>query len=344
LFRIAFGPRGNPLPLATDKPMAMDAVSYELRLFSLDSSRFFGDRVAEHMGISAAHHEERSFEDGEHKIRPLVSVHGCDVYVVASLFSDDRESVNDKLCRMLFFLAALRDAGAARLTAVVPYLAYARKDRRTKAHDPVTTRYVAQLFEAVGIDRVMVLDVHNLAAYQNAFRAPAEHLEAVSLFVDHFTPLVGSADVAVVSPDAGGVKRADRFRQALAEALGRQPSAVFLEKRRSEGVVSGSAVVGDVERRVALIVDDLISTGTTLARAAGACRERGATAVYAAATHGLFMSGAERVLAAPAFDRIVVTNSVLPSRLPPELVAERLTILDAAKLFADAILELHRTG
>ena len=130
------------------------------------------------LAIDPSPHEERECEDGEHKARPLISVRGKNVFVVQSLYGDDRQSGNDKLCRLLFSIDALKDAAAARVTAVVPYLAYARKDRKTKPRDPVTTRYVAALFEAVGIDTVMTLDVHNLAAFQNAFRCRPEHLEA----------------------------------------------------------------------------------------------------------------------------------------------------------------------
>ena len=223
-------------------------------------------------------HEEREFEDGEHKARPLVSVRDRDVYVLQSLHSDAQQSVNDKLVRLLLFLGALKDASAARVTAVVPYLAYARKDRKSKPRDPVSTRYVAQLFEAVGVDCIVTLDVHNLAAFQNAFRCRCENLEANPLFVAHFAGRLADADVVVVAPDAGGIKRAEDFRRRLAAALGRPVPMAFAEKHRSSGIVSGEALVGDVSGRVAIIVDDLISGGTTAARAAQACRARGAQA------------------------------------------------------------------
>ena len=220
-----------------------------------------------------------------------------DVFVIHSLYGEPAQSANDKLVRLLFFIGALKDAAAGRVTAVVPYLAYARKDRKTKARDPVTTRYVACLFEAVGTDCVVTLDVHNLAAFQNAFRCRTENLEANSLFVAHFAPLVRDAEVAVVSPDAGGIKRAEQFRNRLADALQRPVGAAFAEKYRSAGVVSGEALVGDVGGKVAIIIDDLISAGTTIARAAQACRDHGATRVLAAASHGLFAGAANAVLA-----------------------------------------------
>jgi len=315
----------------------------ELALFALNASRPFGERVAEALGIALAAHEEREFEDGEHKARPRESVRGRDAFVVQSLYGDGDQSVNDKLVRLLFFIGALKDASADRVTAVVPYLGYARKDRKTKTRDPVATRYVAQLFEAAGADRVVTIDVHNLAAFQNAFRCRTDHLEAAGLFVRHFETLLDD-ELCVVSPDAGGVKRADRFRTLLARATGREIAGAFMEKYRSRGVVSGEAFVGDVEGRAAIVIDDLISTGTTMLRAARACRERAATAVYAVATHGLFTGDAAATVADAAFDGIVVTDTVPPFRLPAQLVEQRLTVLDSARLFAEAIRRIHAGG
>ena len=316
----------------------------DLALFALEASRDFGARAAAALGLELSAHEERGFEDGEHKARPLVGVRDRDVYVVHSLYGDEVATGNDKLCRLLFFIGALKDAGASSVTAVVPYLCYARKDRKTKTRDPVTTRYVAQMFEAVGTDRVVTLDVHNVAAFQNAFRCRTEHLEAVGLFVDYFTPLAGEQDVVVVSPDAGGAKRAERFRRALSAATGREPAGAFMEKYRSRGVVTGEAVVGEVEGRAAVIIDDLISSGGTIRRAAQACLQQGATRVFAAATHGLFVGGAEEVVADPSLERVVVTDSVPPFRLDRERIGDKLVVLDAASLVGRAIGRMHAGG
>jgi ribose-phosphate pyrophosphokinase len=316
----------------------------ELSLFALDATRDFGEKVARRLGIALSPHEERGFEDGEHKARPLANVRGRDVFVVQSLYGDGAQSVNDKLCRLLFFIGALKDASAACVTAVVPYLGYARKDQKSKDRDPVTTRYVAGMFESVGTDRVVTMDVHNLAAYQNAFRCRTDHLQASGLFVRHFLPLLQEREVAVVSPDAGGIKRAERFRQRLAHALGRPVAAAFAEKHRSEGVVSGELIVGDVKDRCAIIVDDLIGSGTTIARAVRACRSLGATDIYAAATHGLFVGDAAQVLADDALAGIVVTDSVPPFRLGDTAARAKLAVLPSAGLFGDAILRIHNGG
>jgi ribose-phosphate pyrophosphokinase len=316
----------------------------EIAIFAPGPSREFGEKVSAHLGVSLSAHEEREFEDGEHKIRPLINVRGKNVFVIQSLYGDNRQSVNDKLCRLLFFLGALRDASAERVTAVVPYLCYARKDKKSKPRDPVTTRYVAGLFEAMGVDRVVTLDVHNLAAFQNAFRIRTEHLEAKRLFIEHFIPLARQEEIVVVSPDVGGVKRAEDFRQALGAALDRPIHGAFMEKYRSEGVVSGEAVIGDVSGKMAIIIDDLISSGTTLARAAENCRARGATKVYAAASHGVFSGKASQTLSNSALEKVVITDTIPPFRLDPELARTKLVVLDAARLFAEAIRRIHSGG
>jgi ribose-phosphate pyrophosphokinase len=314
-------------------------------LFALEASRGFGQEVADAIGVPLSAHEERTFEDGEHKSRPLVSVRGRDVYAIHSLYADERQSGNDKLVRLLFFVGALKDAGAARVTAVAPYLAYARKDRKTKPRDPVTTRYVAQMFEAVGADVVLTVDVHNVAAYQNAFRAcRSEHLEAQGLFAAHFAGVVGDRPVVVVSPDAGGIKRAEAFRQRLGHRLGRAVGAAFAEKYRSAGTVSGEAFVGDVAGVDAIIVDDLISGGTTIARTATACIQHGAARVYAAATHGLFAGSANVTLGASPCTQIVVTDTVPPLHVTDPALTAKLVPLSVVPLVAEAVKRLHEDG
>jgi len=191
-----------------------------MRIFALNGSEYLGHTVAGALGIALDPHEERDFEDGEHKARPLVSVRGEDVYVLHSLAGGGDASINDRLLKLLFFLATCRENGAARTTAVVPYLAYARKDRQTKARDPLTTRYVAQLFEAVGTDRIVALEVHNIAAFQNAFRCETVHLDARRLFVPIIKRLAAGLPITILSPDGGGVKRA----QLLKESLEAEPS------------------------------------------------------------------------------------------------------------------------
>jgi len=316
----------------------------ELRLFALNAAAELGNNVAQALGVPLSVHEERDFEDGEHKSRPLDTVAGDDVFVVQGLHGGPSESAHDKLCRLLFFVGALKDAGADKVTVVAPYLAYARKDRRTKPNDPVTTRYVAQLFEAVGTDVMVTLEVHNPAAFENSFRIRTVALTATPLFVDYAKSLTNKSLVkeplCVVSPDPGGAKRAELFRQTLEAAIGKPVGKAFADKHRSGGVVSGELFVGDVEGATALIVDDLISTGGTLLRAARAARQAGARQVIALVAHGLFTPGAAEVIADSAIDRFVVTDSVPPFRLAGTQ-REKVDTLKCAPLLAETILRLH---
>ena len=313
----------------------------DIALFACGASRWWGEQIGQRLGRQLNRLEEQEFDDGEHKSRPLDDPAGKHVYVVQSLYGDPRQTVHDKLCRLLFFLGACRDAGAATLTAVIPYLCYGRKDRRTKSCDPVTTKYVAQLLEAVGTDRIITLEAHNLAALENAFRIPVVHLETAAVFVEYLLPFLKGSPVVVVSPDIGGIKRSEQFRMALSERLGAPVTSAFMEKQRRDETVTGEGFFGEVGGRMAVIVDDLISSGTTLARAAQACHARGAQTVYAIATHGVFAAKATQILEEARFEKIVVTDTLEPFRLDPRFLHEKVTVLSAAGMFAQAIGRLQ---
>lgn len=164
------------------------------KLFALNSSHDFGTQVAKAVGIHLSKHEENDFDDGEHEAYSLENVRNQDVFVIQSLYADNERSINDKLCRLLFFIGALKDASARRVTAVLPYLCYARKDQKSEPRGPVTTRYLASMLEAVGADHVITIDVHDIPAYQNAFRIPSENLEARLLFADYLAPRLKSEE------------------------------------------------------------------------------------------------------------------------------------------------------
>lgn len=315
-----------------------------MRLFALKGTDRLGGAVAQALGAELDPHEERDFEDGEHKARPLVSVRGADVFILHSLAGEPGASANDKLVKLLLFIATCRENGAARVTAIAPYLAYARKDRQTKARDPVATRYVAQLFEVVGADCVVTLDVHNFVAFQNAFRCRTVHLDARRLLCPAILKLAGDLPAVIFSPDGGGVKRADLLRQSYEAETGREAGFGFMEKRRSRGVVSGDLFAGEVEGRAVFLVDDMISTGGTMLRAARACRERGARSVHALATHGLFGEGAEALFTGGAINSVVVTDSLSSAERMASGREDRLEIRSCAPLIAKAIRCLRGQG
>ncbi len=314
-------------------------------LFSLEPGSGFAAALAGELGVEIAAHEERRFPDDECKLRLLVEVGGAEACVVLGLHGGPLDSPHDKLWRLLAFVATLRDHGARRVTAVVPYLAYARKDRRTKPHDPIGLRYVAQLFEAVGTDALIVLEAHNVAAFENAFRIPALSLEAHGAFGSLAAEFAGGP-LAVASPDPGGVKRAQLWREALEAQLGRPVGFAMVDKRRSAGVMSTRGLVaGDVSGATVLLLDDLIGSGETMRQAALALRGAGAASVVACAGHGLFVGEAADVLADEAIARLLVTDSVPPFRLPSDApVRAKLGIVSCAPLFAQAIRRLHPPG
>lgn len=315
-----------------------------LLLLTLNSARELGQHVARHLGQALQSHEERDFEDGEHTIRPLTPVRGRHVYVIAGLHGDKGQSVNDRLCRLLFFVAALKDAGATRVNVVAPYLCYARKDRQTKPQDPVTSRYIGQLFEAVGGDCLITMEVHNLAAFQNAFRCNTIHLTPYTAFCKHLVNSLSDMPVAIVSPDIGGAKRVELFRQELEFLLRRPVSKCIADKQRSMGRISGDLFAGDVSGCTAVILDDLISTGTTMARVAAQCREHGARRVIAAATHGVGGVSALPSLLQPEIDEVLLSNTIPQVSEFTAALGNRLTVIDISDVIAQSLLDCFING
>ena len=314
-------------------------------LFALDASRAFGEAVSARLAIPLSAHEEREFEDGEHKARPLVSVRGRDVFVIHSLYGEPAQSANDKLVRLLFFIGALKDAAAGaghRRRALSRLRAQGSQDasratRSRRATSPACSRRSAPTAWS-----------RSTCTISRRSRMRSAAAPRTSRRIRCSSPIsrrcCATREVAVVSPDAGGIKRAEQFRNRLAAALRRPVGAAFAEKYRSAGVVSGEALVGDVDGKVAIIIDDLISAGTTIARAAQACREHGATRVLAAASHGLFAGAANAVLAASAVEQIVVTDSVPPLRVTDAGLRAKLVQVSTASLFAEAIRRIHGGG
>lgn len=314
-----------------------------MRLFALQGTHELGHAVGDAIGVEIDRCEEREFADGEHKSRPLVSVRNEDVFVLHSLHGSPTRSPADQLLRLLFFIGACRDNGAARVTAVVPYLAFMRKEQQTKARDPVNSRYVAELLEAVGMDMVVGLEVHNPAAFQNAFRCGNTHLDARHLFVAKVEELSSERPVVFLSPDSGGMRRTHALREAYCSD-GRDAGVAMMEKHRSEGKVTGDLFAGEVKGTDVFIVDDMISTGGTMLRAARACRSRGAGRIFAIATHGLFSEGSRELFEQPDIDKILVTDSVDQSGWSKEVAAGKLEVVSCARLLAGAIQRLHSGG
>jgi ribose-phosphate pyrophosphokinase len=246
----------------------------------------------------------------------------------------------ERLLRLLFLLCGLKDAGAVQRIAIVPYLAYARKERRTQLRDPVNTRYVAQLLEAAGIDRIVALDVHNPAALDNSFRVPVDHLTALPMMADHFARHLGPVPLTVVSPDVGGIKRAQIFREMLQRRTQQEVELAFIEKRRAQDVVTSGALVGDVANRHVVIIDDLCASGGTLIRASELCCRARPSGVHAAVTHAPLATGLAALLAVPTLTSVLITDSVgLPHTraVAPAASNGKLVTLPVGPLLGQAI-------
>ncbi len=319
-------------------------------LYSLDRESSLALALSRALEQPLAGHEERRFDDGERKWRPLTDPRGQDAYVLASLHGDLDDSPHDKVFGLLSMCATLRAHAAARVTAVIPYLAYARKDARTQPHDPLGTQLLARLLEAAGCDQVMVFEPHHAGACENAFRVPVMAIDAAPAFDAEVrvwsdggrAPTLVAGDVGqgrphpiplvVASPDPGGVKRVLRWREHLEDLLSRPVGFAMVDKRRGLGLVhSGHLVAGDVAGAMVLLRDDLIASGQTLAHAAVALRHAGASQVHALAAHGLFVGHADRVLADAPLDSITITDSVPALRMPASCAASaRLRTVGAA--------------
>jgi ribose-phosphate pyrophosphokinase len=310
-------------------------------IFAPSESRALGLAASARSGLAVAALEEREYNGGEFKLRPLQPVRDRTVFLVQSLAETQKAPIALRLVRLLFLIHGLRDAGASRVIAVIPYLAYARKDRRTKSRDPVYTRYVAQQLEAAGADRVIALDVHNASSIDNAFRIPVDHLSALPMMAAHYVQHLPHGKLAVVSPDIGGIKRAQLFRELLERKTAKEVELVFIEKRRDGEVLSGGTIVGNPEGRAAIVLDDLCASGATLIKAATALRAAGAISVHATVTHTPREDGLAALAAADDIAQVVVTDSI---GYPPKATAlgrrGKVTILPCGELLGCAMARM----
>jgi ribose-phosphate pyrophosphokinase len=315
----------------------MNTITSDPTYFALSESQQLAAAVGQHAGLPLAGLEDRRFEGDEFKLRPLETVRGRTAFVLQSLAGTQDAPATERLVRLLFLLNGLRDAGAAQRVALIPYLVFARKDQRTQVRDPVYTRYVAQLLEASGADRLITLDVHNPAALDNSFRIPVDHLTALPMMVDHFATHFAHMNLAIASPDIGGIKRAQIFRELLEKRLGRDVELAFIEKRRSSGAISGrAALAGNIAGQAVILLDDMCATGETLLRAADVCNRAGAASIHVAVTHAPLAAGVGALVTAANISSILITDSAgISSHLQATsgAAANKLVTLSIAPLF-----------
>jgi ribose-phosphate pyrophosphokinase len=289
-----------------------------LMLFSGEGYPELSERIADRLDMDLGDVDLRQFSGGEMYARYLESVRGADVFIVQSL----GQPVNRNLMQLLVMIDAAKRASAKRITAVIPWYAYSRQDRKTKPREPITARLVANMIEVAGAERVMTMDLH-VGQIEGFFSFPVDHLTAMHTFVDHFVEegFRDADDAVVVAPDTGEVKVAKR----LADHLG-LPWAIVNKMRREAQQSEVTHVIGDVKDKRVIMIDDLIDTAGTLCNAAEKLVEEGATEVYAAATHAVFSGPAyERIEASP-LKEVVVTDSLPLKEDEPRSKIRTLTI------------------
>ncbi|WP_047980718.1 ribose-phosphate diphosphokinase [Ornithinibacillus contaminans] len=298
-----------------------------MKVFSLNSNRKLAEEIASHIGISLGKCTVTAFSDGEIQINIEESVRGSDVYVVQPTSTP----VNEHMMELLIMLDALKRASAKSITVVMPYYGYARQDRKARAREPITAKLIANLLETAGSNRVITLDLH-APQIQGFFDGPIDHLQGVPLLSDYFEAK-NFDDLIIVSPDHGGVTRARKMADRLKAPIG------IIDKRRPRpNVAEVMNIVGNIEGKTAILIDDIIDTAGTITLAANALIENGAKEVYACCTHP--------VLSGPAIERIenskikelVVTNSI---PLPEEKMIDKITQLSVAPLIGEAIIRVH---
>jgi len=302
-----------------------------LKIFAGRASRELTHDLCEHLGITAASAECELFPDGELIVRIEEDVRGRDCFVVQSTSNP----VNANLMELLIYIDCLRRASAKRITAVVPYFGYARQDRKDTGRTPITAKLVANLITAAGADRVLTMDLH-AAQIQGFFDIPVDHLTAATVFCNYLHDIRAElGDLVIVSPDVGNVKVANSYANMLDADL------AIIDKRRETGSdVSFKNLIGSVEGRTVLMVDDMISTAGTICEAARVVVERGATRVLALATHPVLCGLAMGRLAESPIDQIIVTDSIADrGRLDP--IRDKLVELDTGSLLGDAIYRIH---
>jgi ribose-phosphate pyrophosphokinase len=306
-------------------------VTYQLKngfkMFTLDSNKQLAQEMANLLGCELGKCFVSEFSDGEIQIRVEESVRGSEVYVVQSTSAP----VNKHIMELLIMIDALKRASASKINVVIPYFGYARQDRKARSREPITAKLMANLLENAGASRILTLDLHT-PQIQGFFDKPVEHLFGVPIISEYFAKK-GLEDVVVIAPHNGGVVRARKMANLLHAPI------ALIDKRRSEANGPETTyVIGNVEGKNAIIIDDLIDTGTTITLAAKALAENGAKAIYAGATHAVFTDQAISRIESSPIKELVVTNTI---EMPEEKMIDKITLISVAPLLAEAIDRIH---
>lgn len=308
--------------------MAEQSYNSKVKIFALNSNKPLAKKIADAVGVPLGKTSVDRFSDGEIRINIEESIRGDEIFIIQSTSAP----VNDNLMELLIMIDALRRASASTINVVIPYYGYARQDRKARSREPITAKLVADMLEKAGADRVIVLDLH-AAQIQGFFDIPVDHLMGAPLLADYFLKNGLEKDAVVVSPDHGGVTRARK----LAEFL-KAPIAIIDKRRPKANVAEIMNIIGSVEGKRCIIIDDMIDTAGTITLASQALMDAGAKEVYACATHPVLSGPAIERLDKSPIKKVILTDSI---QLPEEKQIDKLTQVSVGPLIGDAIKRIH---
>ena len=298
---------------------SMQPIIGKMKIFAANASKGLAEAIARNLGLEMGKSTVTTFSDGEINMRVEETVRGDDVFIVQST---SPPAVNDHLMELLIMIDAMRRSSAGRITAVIPYYGYARQDRKARSHDPISAKLVADLLSVAGADRILTIDLHS-PQIQGFFNIPLDHLRAVYTFADYFRLGFGDlSDVIVVSPDLGSVTRCNGFADLL-----KVPLAIVDKRRPRDNVSEVAHFIGTVEGKIAILLDDVVTTGGSLVNAAEAIMEKGAKAVYACATHPVLAADAVQLINNSSLKQIVFLDTIdVPQSKPHERIMLDLSV------------------
>ncbi len=303
----------------------------ELSIISGNSNIPLAKEICKHLGVELGDTVVNHFKDGEINLNISSSARGKDVFVIQPTSGP----VNDHLMELLILIDALKRASAGRINAVVPYYGYARQDRKTKAREPITAKLVADLITTAGADRVITMDLH-AGQIQGYFDIPVDHLSALEKLADYFRDIVGEGeDFIVVSPDLGGVTRTRKFANYL-----KLPIAIIEKTRPRPNENEVMNVIGEIEGKNVILVDDIIDTGGTICKAAQVLRDRGAKKIYGAATHGVLSDNAVNRIEDSVMEEFIITDTI---NQPEKNIVNKIKVVHVGDLIAKAIDRIHNS-
>jgi len=292
----------------------------EMKIFAPNANKGLAEAIARNLGVKLGKSEVGTFDDGEIKMRVNETVRGSDVFIIQST---SPPNINDHIMELLIMIDAMQRSSAGRITAVIPYYGYARQDRKAQSHDPISAKLVADLLTVAGASRIVTIDLHS-PQIQGFFNIPLDHLRATYSFADYYKLGLGDlSDVVVVSPDVGSVTRCNSF----ATLLGTHVPLAIVDKRRSDTGTEVANFIGDVEGKIAILLDDVVASGGSLVGAVEVVKQRGAKAIYACATHPVLAGDAVKKIEESSLTEIVFLDTIeIPQEKPHEQITLDLSI------------------